>query len=66
MSWYVYLIGIIVLIALSAFCSGSEMAYSSANRMRLENLMEDGSTSRLQRIRLLSCRSPQAASLRAM
>ena len=43
MSWYVYLIGIIVLIALSAFCSGSEMAYSSANRMRLENLMEDGS-----------------------
>ena len=44
MSWYVYLIGIIVLIALSAFCSGSEMAYSSANRMRLENLMEDGST----------------------
>ena len=43
MSWYVYLIGIVVLIALSAFCSGSEMAYSSANRMRLENLMEDGS-----------------------
>ena len=43
MNWYVYLIGIIVLIALSAFCSGSEMAYSSANRMRLENLMEDGS-----------------------
>ena len=44
MSWYVYLIGILVLIALSAFCSGSEMAYSSANRMRLENLMEDGSS----------------------
>ena len=43
MSWYVYLIGILALIALSAFCSGSEMAYSSANRMRLENLMEDGS-----------------------
>ena len=43
MSWYVYLIGILVLIALSAFCSGSEMAFSSANRMRLENLMEDGS-----------------------
>ena len=43
MSWYVYLIGIVVLIALSAFCSGSEMAFSSANRMRLENLMEDGS-----------------------
>ena len=43
MSWYVYLIGIVVLISLSAFCSGSEMAFSSANRMRLENLMEDGS-----------------------
>ena len=42
MSWYGYLIAIIVLIALSAFCSGSEMAFSSANRMRLENLMEDG------------------------
>ena len=43
MSWIIYLIAILVLIALSAFCSGSEMAYSSANRMRLENLMEDGS-----------------------
>ena len=43
MSWIVYLIAILVLIALSAFCSGSEMAYSAANRMRLENLMEDGS-----------------------
>lgn len=41
--WYAYLIGIVVLIAVSAFCSGSEMAFSSANRMRLENLMEDGS-----------------------
>ena len=41
MIWY--FIALIVLIALSAFCSASEMAYSSANPLRLENLMEDGS-----------------------
>ena len=41
MIWY--FIALIVLIALSAFCSGSEMAYSSANPLRLENLMEGGS-----------------------
>ena len=41
MIWY--FVALIVLIALSAFCSASEMAYSSANPLRLENLMEDGS-----------------------
>ncbi len=41
MIWY--FVALIVLIALSAFCSGAEMAYSSANPLRLENLMEDGS-----------------------
>ncbi len=41
MIWY--FAALIALIALSAFCSGSEMAYSSANPLRLENLMEDGS-----------------------
>lgn len=41
MIWY--FVALIVLIALSAFFSASEMAYSSANRMRLENAMEDGS-----------------------
>ena len=41
MIWY--FAALIALIALSAFCSASEMAYSSANPLRLENLMEDGS-----------------------
>ena len=41
MIWY--FAALIALIALSAFCSGAEMAYSSANPLRLENLMEDGS-----------------------
>lgn len=41
MIWY--FAALVVLIALSAFFSASEMAYSSANRMRLENAMADGS-----------------------
>ena len=41
MIWY--FAALIGLIALSAFCSGAEMAYSAANPLRLENLMEDGS-----------------------
>lgn len=41
MIWY--FAALVVLIALSAFFSASEMAYSSSNRMRLENAMEDGS-----------------------
>ena len=35
-------IAIVVLIALSAFFSASEMSFSSANRIRLENMAEDG------------------------
>ena len=38
-----YFVALIVLIALSAFFSASEMSYSSANRLRLENAAEDGS-----------------------
>ena len=38
-----YFVALVVLIALSAFFSASEMSYSSANRMRLENAAEDGS-----------------------
>ena len=38
-----YFVALVVLIALSAFFSASEMSYSSANRLRLENAAEDGS-----------------------
>lgn len=38
----VYIIICLVCVVLSAFFSGAEMALSSANRMRLENLAEDG------------------------
>ena len=43
MSIYLAAIGIIICICLSAFCSASEMAFSSCNRLRLENSAEDGS-----------------------
>lgn len=39
----VYYIAIVILLALSAFFSGSEMAFSSVNRLRLESAMENGS-----------------------
>ena len=38
----VYILSLVVLVCLSAFFSASEMAFSSANRLRLENAMEDG------------------------
>ena len=43
MSIYIAAIGIVLCICLSAFCSSSEMAFSSCNRLRLENSAEDGS-----------------------
>ena len=41
-SLYLIAAGIVVCIALSFFFSSSEMAYSSCNTMRLENLSEEG------------------------
>ncbi|NCC67912.1 MAG: HlyC/CorC family transporter [Clostridia bacterium] len=38
----IYYVAVIILIMLSGFFSGSEMAYSSANRVRLENEGDDG------------------------
>lgn len=38
-----YILALLGLMVCSAFFSASEMAYSSANRMRLENAMEEGS-----------------------
>ena len=43
MNLYLVLAGIAVCVMLSAFFSGSEMAYSSCNQVRLENLRDDGS-----------------------
>lgn len=43
MSIYLVIVGIVVLVCLSAFFSASEMAYSSCNLMRLENLRDEGS-----------------------
>ncbi|HAS21404.1 MAG TPA: HlyC/CorC family transporter, partial [Lachnospiraceae bacterium] len=37
------LAGIVLCVVLSGFFSGSEMAYSACNRMRLENEKEAGS-----------------------
>ena len=42
MNNYVWLIILVVLIALSGYFSASEMSFSSANRIRLQNLMEAG------------------------
>lgn len=42
MSVYLIILGIVLCIGLSAFCSSSEMAYSACNTIRLENLRDDG------------------------
>ena len=43
MSVYLVLLGILLCLGLSAFCSAAEMSYSSCNVVRLENLRDDGS-----------------------
>ena len=48
-----YIIAAVVCIALSAFFSGAEMALSSANRIRLENLADDGKRSAALAVKIL-------------
>ena len=43
MSLYLVIVGIVLCICFSAFCSSSEMAYSSCNTMRLESMKNSGS-----------------------
>lgn len=43
MSVYLVVVGIILCICLSAFCSSSEMAFSSCSSMRLESMRDGGS-----------------------
>ena len=43
MSVSMIVLGILVLVCLSAFFSGAEMAYSSCNQLRMENLRDEGS-----------------------
>lgn len=48
-----YIIACVVCVVLSAFFSGSEMSLSSANRMRLENLAEDGKRSAALAVKII-------------
>ncbi len=48
-----YILALLVCLALSGFFSASEMALSSANRLRLENAAEDGNASAKSAIKLL-------------
>lgn len=41
MTWLIYVIALIVLVCFSAFFSGSEIAYSSANPLRLKRIFND-------------------------
>ncbi len=48
-----YIVASVVCIVLSAFFSASEMSLSSANRMRLENLAEDGKRSAALAVKII-------------
>lgn len=49
----VYIVLAFVCLVLSAFFSATEMAYSSSNRIRLENLADDGNRAAARAVRIL-------------
>ena len=53
MSIYLIVIAIILMVCLSAFFSGSEMALSSCNLLRMQNLREEGSSRAAVAVRIL-------------
>ncbi len=53
MSIYLIVIAIILMVCLSAFFSGSEMALSSCNLLRMQNLREEGSRRAAVAVRIL-------------
>ena len=53
MSIYLIVIAIILMIWLSAFFSGSEMALSSCNLLRMQNLRDEGSRRAAVAVRIL-------------
>ena len=52
MSVYLVMLGILLCLGLSAFCSAAEMAYSSCNAVRLENMRNDGSKRALAAVKI--------------
>lgn len=53
MTIYIALTGMLLCVLVAAFFSAAEMAYSSANRMRLENLAEDGNKKAARALRII-------------
>lgn len=49
MTWPIYVIALIVLVCFSAFFSGSEIAYSSVNPMRLKRIFNDTKSQKARR-----------------
>lgn len=53
MTLYITLAGMLVCVLVAAFFSSAEMAYSSANRIRLENLAEDGNKKAARALKII-------------
>ncbi len=49
---YLVMLGILLCLGLSAFCSAAEMSYSSCNVVRLENMRDDGSKRALAAVKI--------------